>query len=76
MKGMKDVKLLVQQLKPSRYGREEVDGRRGTGDRSTTSVLVRNSWYFSCHICFLVFISFICALAFWREAPVRFLAES
>ena len=52
MKGVKELKLLVQQLRKSRYGGEE-DRGRGTGDRSNNSVPVRGHLYLSSHICFL-----------------------
>jgi hypothetical protein len=55
MKGMKKLKLLVQQLRQSRYGREE-DRRRGTGDWSNNIVPVRGHQYLSSHICFFAFI--------------------
>ena len=55
MKGMKKLRLLVQQLKQSRYGREE-DRRRGTGDRSNNIVPVRGHQSLSSHICFFGFI--------------------
>ena len=53
MKGMKKLKLLVQQLRQSRYGGEE-DRRRGTGDRSSNIAPVRGRQYLSSHICFFV----------------------
>ena len=55
MKGVKELKLLVQQLRPSRYGGEE-DRRRGTGDRSNNMATVRGHQYLSSHICFFGFI--------------------
>jgi hypothetical protein len=63
MKGMKELKLLVQQLRQSRYGGEE-DRRRGTGDRSNDSAPIRGHQYLSSHICFLVFMALPGSLPF------------
>ena len=75
MKGMKELKLLVQQLRPSRYGGEE-DRRRGTGDRSNDSAPVRGHQYLSSHICFFVFMAFLAPLRLGMRSPFSILAES